>query len=306
MSATVFPAPSGSEFTDYLTGVAPIDGPKFANFSGDYISFDMSNLQSINNRIYVRAFGTASSATTPTVSDITFTYVWAKGGVAFTTPQTATAVAVQGSGEVSFNITSKPTASQSFDELLIKANSAGIFIAVYEAVIAPGKALTNSVKIVEDLGLPTVQGGTDVLNASLARAWYTSGANAHFTNRNTFIFNGTSYVSNSPSGYDLKSENLINWNLGSFPFASGSRFFKAGDYFVAMPAYNSAATSTYRYSLDGITWTAGNFNVSDDWAAITFGNGLYWAVADGTQMSYASNIAGPWTSLSIEIGRAHV
>lgn len=99
------------------------------------------------------------------------------------------------------------------------------------------------------------------------------------------------------SSVALSSTNGVNWIKPSMPSAAQWSATATSNTNVTVALSGvSGATTVAAYSLDGISWTASSLPTSSTWKAITFGNGLFVAVATGSTAAAVSVNGINWTA----------
>lgn len=97
---------------------------------------------------------------------------------------------------------------------------------------------------------------------------------------------------NSNSVYKVGSPGGT-WSAGSLSSGSYNAIIYAGSKFVAIGYLSSV--SYVKYSSDGLTWSSGTPSANVNWTALTYGNGLYVAVASTGEVMTSPD-AITWTN----------
>jgi hypothetical protein len=96
------------------------------------------------------------------------------------------------------------------------------------------------------------------------------------------------------------------WTARSLPDYNDGGWYQAvyGDKFVAV-GKNMSGTGKAATSTDAITWTLRTLPGSYDWVLVTYGNGKYVALADGSNAAAHSTDGITWTATTLSVNQSY-
>lgn len=100
----------------------------------------------------------------------------------------------------------------------------------------------------------------------------------------------------------VTSTDGVNWvAAGNLSTTAGWSGVAWSDSLALYVAVAGAGSTTAASSTDGVTWTPRTLPTSSGWSAVTFGNGKFIAVSQGTAGAYSTN-GTSWTACTLPAG----